>query len=93
MKVTKKKSTCEKAQLLLDTINKRRELEKIEKLLKEEFKALLGSEVAINADGVLISLDSRDRTNLDKKALSKDIDLSKYETVTTYNVMSVKKVS
>ena len=93
MKKTVKKTTCEKAQLLLDTINKRRELEKLEKQLKEDFKSLLGSELAIDANGILISLDERERTSLDKKALSEVVDLTKYETKSTYKVMSVKKVS
>ena len=89
---TVKKETSIKAQLLLETIEKRKKLEKIEKELKEEFKNLLGSEVAINANGILISLDDRDRTSLDKKALSEVIDLKPFEKITSYKVMSVKKV-
>jgi len=90
---TVKKETCKKAQLLLETINKRKELEKLEKTLKDDFKTLLGSEVAINADGVLITLTERERTNLDKKALAQVVDLSDFETTSTYNIMSVRKVS
>lgn len=89
---TVKKETSEKAKLLLNVIEQRKHLEKLEKELKNDFKALLGSEVAINASGILISLDSRNRTSLDKEALKAVIDLSPFEKVSSYQVMSVKKV-
>lgn len=91
MKRTVKKSVCNDALTLLEVIEQRKELEKREKYLKEKFKTLLGDEVAIDANGVLITLTERERTSLDKKELAKVVDLKKYEKKSTYKVMNVKK--
>ena len=91
MKTTVKKQTVNDALELFEVIEQRKVLEKREKELKESFKALLGEETALNANGILISLDERSRKSLDKKELAKVIDLKEFEKSTTYQVMSVKK--
>lgn len=92
MKKTIKKQTVIDANELFNVIEQRKTLEKREKELKASFKELLGEETAIDANGILISVTSRERKSLDKKALSKVIDLSDFESIKEYQVMSVSKV-
>ena len=92
MKKTVKKETVNKAQKLLEIIELRRELEKKEKELKTFFKTMLESEVAIDCNGILVTVEERTRKSLDKKELSKIVEIEKFEKVTTYKQLNVKKV-
>lgn len=91
MKKTVKKQVVSEAKMLFDIIEQRKELEKKEKELKAKFRVLLGSETALDANGVLITLTDRERKSLDKVELSKVVDLKEFEKTTQYQVMNVKK--
>jgi hypothetical protein len=93
MKTIRSQSDILKAQELFNLIEARKEIEKKERELKDYFKAM--GEVAIKANDILITLTEKERTNLDKLALTAflGIDkLSEFETTTHYQQVDVKKV-
>jgi len=93
MKTIRAKSDIQKAQELFDLIEARKEIEKKERELKDYFKAM--GEVAIKANDILITLTEKERTNLDKLALTAFLGPDKiheFETVTEYVQVDVKKV-
>ena len=93
MKTIKAKSDILKAQELFNLIEARKEIEKKERELKDYFKAM--GEVAIKANDILITLTEKERTNLDKLALTAFLGPDKiheFETVTEYVKVDVKRV-
>ena len=89
------KEKVELAERLLKVIEARKELEKEEKALKDTVKEIMGDEKILEAGPVLILLDERERTDLDKKRLVQDLgmDLIKqYETHSSFQVMTVRGV-
>jgi vacuolar-type H+-ATPase subunit I/STV1 len=90
---TQAKEKIEKAQELFNLISEMKILEERSKALKEYFKDAIESGV-LEAGNVIIVVEDRQRTNIDKKLLEKDLgDISKYETVTEFKQVSVKKVA
>jgi hypothetical protein len=87
------KEKVELAERLLKVIEARKELEKEEKSLKDSVKEIMGDEKVLEAGPVLILLDDRQRTDLDKKRMVQDLgmDLIKqYETSSSFQVMTVR---
>lgn len=87
------KEKVQLAERLLKVIETRKELEKEEKALKDEVKELMGDEKLLEAGPVLILLDDRQRTDLDKKRMIQDLgmDLIKqYETLSSFQIMTVR---
>lgn len=87
------KEKVQLAERLLKVIETRKELEREEKALKDEVKELMGDEKLLEAGPVLILLDDRQRTDLDKKRMVQDLgmDLIKqYETLSSFQVMTVR---
>lgn len=93
MKTIRSQSDILKAQELFNLIEARKEIEKKERELKDYFKAM--GEVAIKANDILITLTEKERTNLDKLALTAFLGPDKiheFETVTEYVQVDVKRV-
>lgn len=90
---TVSKTKIEKAERLAALIEMRKEIEKEEKLLKDFFKTELEISNVIEAGNVVIMKKDCKRTGLDKELLVQDLgDISKYETVTEYVQIDVRKV-
>ena len=90
---TQAKEKIQKAEELFNVMSELKILQEKEKALKEYFKDAVSTGV-LEAGNVMIVVEDRQRTNLDKKLLQKDLgDISKYETVTDYKQVSVKKVA
>jgi hypothetical protein len=90
---TQSKSTIELATQLLEVIELRKELEKNEKELKDRVKAIMGEEKVLDTGSVLILLDDRERTDLDKKRLTQELGMDlirQYETKSTFQIMTVR---
>lgn len=82
------------AKTLYKLVEDRKRLEKEEKELKDKIKLIMGSEKVLEADNIIILLDERERTDLDKKKMVTDLgmDLIKqYETKSTYQIMTIKE--
>lgn len=87
------KEKVELAERLLKVIEARKELEKEEKALKDTVKEIMGEEKVLEAGPILILLDDRQRTDLDKKRMVQDLgmDLIKqYETLSSFQIMTVR---
>lgn len=87
------KEKVELAERLLKVIEARKELEKEEKALKDTVKEIMGNEKMLEAGCVLILLDERERTDLDKKRMTADLGLElikRYETHSSFQVMTVR---
>jgi len=90
---TVSKTKIEKAERLAALIEMRKEIEKEEKSLKDFFKTELEISNVIEAGNVVIMKKDCKRTGLDKELLVQDLgDISKYETVTEYVQIDVRKV-
>ena len=87
------KEKVELAERLFKVIEARKELEKEEKALKDTVKEIMGDEKILEAGPILILLDDRQRTDLDKKRMVQDLgmDLIKqYETSSSFQIMTVR---
>lgn len=94
MKNTVKKEILEKAIELMQIIDRRRELDKQEKAIKDFFKAYCEQEgeTALLAGQILIIISEKERTTVDMEKMKADgIELKKYERVTKYKQMDVKR--
>lgn len=90
---TRDKETIELVSKLNEVIEARRVVEKHEKELKEQIKLIMGSEALLEAGSLMVLLESRSRSDLDKKALTQDLGedvVLKYTKTTTYSMMSIK---
>lgn len=88
------KENVEIAQKLFNTIEARKQLEKAEKELKDRVKELMGTEKMLDAGNILILLDDRERTDLDKKRMTLDLGLDlikQYETKSSFQIMTVRE--
>ena len=86
-------NNIELATSLLNTIELRKELEKKEKELKDQVRLIMGENKFMEAGEVIILLDERERTDLDKKTLKLDFGaelIEKYEKTSTFIVMNVR---
>lgn len=87
------KDKVELAERLLKVIEARKELEKEEKALKDSVKEIMGDEKMLEAGPVLILLDERQRTDLDKKRMVQDLGMDlirQYETTSSFQMMTVR---
>lgn len=87
------KEKVELAERLLKVIEARKELEKEEKALKDTVKEIMGDEKILEAGPILILLDDRQRTDLDKKRMIQDLGMElirQYETASSFQVMTVR---
>lgn len=93
MKTLRSKEDQQKANELKELLSQLKELQKREKELKEHFKSKLES--SVKCGDILITIDEKSRTSLDKKELTKDLGdkIKKYEKTTTYKVISLKDVA
>jgi uncharacterized pyridoxal phosphate-containing UPF0001 family protein len=87
---TKKFESIVKATQLIETIEKRRELEKLEKELKAFFRSIMKNENVLYLGRYVVLLEDKQRKNLDREKLSKVIDLSDFEKTTEYKTLSIK---
>lgn len=92
------KNDAQLALELLETIESRRRLEKREADLKSLFKIRMNnlSIDTITVGGVLISLQSKTRTSLDRKSLAAAFSeqiISKFEKISEYQQVDVKAVN
>ena len=98
MKPQSQKSDAQLALELKETIDRRREIEKREDELKSYFKTKLGSlgQDTASVGGILISLTSKSRTDIDKKAIAAQMGadwLKQFEKKTNYTQVDVKEIS
>ena len=93
MKNLRSKNDQEKATELKEILSIIKELSKREKELKEHFKNKLDG--AAKCGDILICVDEKSRTSLDKKELQKKLgdELKNYEKVTTYKTISLKEAA
>lgn len=93
MSTTQSKEKIEKAQELLSLIEKRKEIEDREADLKNYFKHEIGAGGVLEAGNVIILIEKKERSSLDKKAmeiaLGRDV-VHKFEKVTEYQQVTVK---
>lgn len=71
-------------------------MEKQEEHLKAYFKTEMGTEMILEAGNVVLILESKSRTSLDKKALEAELGhdvIVKFEKTTTYQCLNVKKAA
>ena len=81
---------------LANVIEMRKQLEKQEKTLKDQVKAWMENEAFLEAGQFFVTMDIRNRSDLDKDALQHDMGhefVLKYTKVSSYSVMSVKPTS
>lgn len=94
MKKTTNKDVLEKAIRLMQVIDRRKAFEKEEKELKDFFKTHLeeAQESSLLAGKILILISEKERTSLDRDALTKVMgeDIRKFEKVTTYKQVDIK---
>lgn len=90
---TESKKNIELAEKLFHAINLRKKFEAEETRLKKEVKDLMGESLVLEAGNVIIMIDERIRTDIDKKSLisemGKDV-VSKFEVLRAYEVMNVR---
>lgn len=91
----KQLTLADKAKQLFELVEQRKQIEKLEKQLKSEFKSLANNG-ALNLGGYTIIISESSRTGLNKKQLIADLGadfVSKYETVTTFQKLDIKKTA
>jgi len=91
---TQSQKNIELAQDLFNAIELRKELEKKEKELKEQIKLIMGEEKLLEAGSIFITLDDRERTDLDKKAMIQELGMDlikRFEKTSSFVMMSVKQ--
>lgn len=96
MKVLRKDEYKAKAKKLSEYIQKRRDLEKMEKELKEEFKGLMGDDLECKVGDYLMLLTEKTRKSLDKKKLVAKLGADKvkaFESETTYYTFDIKQAA
>lgn len=93
MKNLRSENDKQKAIELKKLIDQMKELSKREKELKEHFKSKLES--SAKCGDILVCIDERERTSLDKKELQKLLgdSIKEYEKTTTYKTISLKDVA
>ena len=94
MKILRKQEYKTKAEKLANYIEKRKELEKLEKDLKGEFKILMAESAVLKVGDYILTLTDKIRSSLDKKALiekcGKDF-VNAFEKVSSYKQFDIKK--
>lgn len=91
---TTKQENLELALKLFKTIENRKQIEKTETELKEQIKLIMGDETVLEAGDIFISLDERQRTDLDKAKMKEELGLEllkKFEKTSSFKVLSVVK--
>ncbi len=81
-----------KAQKLLSVIEQRKELDKLERELKQEFIRTMGVETVLVAGNVLMILSERSRHGIDAEMIRRDLGpevVKKYESHSTYLQLDV----
>ena len=89
---TQSKKTVELVLALHQAIEARKDLERTEKALKEQVRAIMGDETTLVAGDVVIALAERTRLDLNKDAIMHDFGhefFAKYEVKSTYTIMNV----
>lgn len=90
---TKSEAKIELVAHLARVIDVRKSLEKQEKDLKEQVKALMGDAMVLEAGDFSVVISQRNRRDLDKDAIAHDMGqdfVAKYTKVTTYDTMEIK---
>lgn len=92
---TVSKDKIEKAERLAALIEMRKEIEKEEKALKDFFKTEIDVSSFLEAGNVLITIEQCQRAGIDKNLLIAELGsgYKKFETVTEYQQVTVKKVA
>jgi len=93
MKSLRNDKDVELALDLLQAIQMRKAAEKLEKELKTHFKGKIGDHTMLKVGNVVISLEDRSRSDIDKVLLEQDHGkdfIKKYSKTTIYKQMSVK---
>lgn len=78
---------------LFAIIEQRKALEKAEKALKSDIKAVMGSALNLDAGLYAVIISERSRSDLDKTALEHDMGhdfIVKYSKRTSYEILEVK---
>lgn len=91
--ITQSKEKIEKAKELLSLIVARRDMEKKEAELKDYFKAEITDGV-LEAGKVIITLETKTRTSLDKKAMEEALGkdtVARFEKMTQYQQVNVQE--
>ncbi len=81
---------------LFEIIENRKAQDKIERELKEVLKGIMGSDATLEAGGFMVLLETRGRSDLDKKAILENEGLKfieKYSKHSEYEILTVKSMS
>jgi len=95
MKTTTSKKKIDQAKALIRFIQARKEAEKVEKELKSYWKIELKTDGAINAGGILITVEDCTRSSIDTKTLAAEMGaefVKKYTKITEFQKVSAKAV-
>lgn len=79
---------------LYQVIQERKQLEQTEKALKEEVRVVMGDQVELVADDVVVTREEASRESIDKEALVEEMGkdfVAKFTKVSTFEKMQVKK--
>jgi len=87
--------TIELVQTLVSLIEQRKESEKLERMLKDQIREIMGRELILEAGKFCVTISERTRRDLDKEAISHDMGqdfLAKYTKHSAYEIIEVKPV-
>lgn len=95
LKLLKNDSDQQKAALLFDLIEQRKEMEKKEKELKDYFRSVLSADQinVVHVGGYIVSVADRVTTTIDRKLMAEilgDDEVRKYEKKTPYQILDIK---
>lgn len=96
MKTVRSKKMIEMVAELAEIVEQRRELAKKEKQLKAQLDVALENEEAMKAGQWLVTATEKTRSSLDRKALEAEYgadEITRFEKVTTYRQIDLKKVA
>lgn len=92
---TTKKAIIDMVVQLNDLIELRRAQDKVERELKAVLKEFMGSDFMLEAGDLVVIIDPRTRTDLDRKALTIELGsekIKKFTKSTTYDVVTVRRI-
>lgn len=93
---TQKAAVISMVAQLFEIIENRKAAEKVEKELKEVLKGIMGEDATLEAGEFMVLLESRVRSDLDKKAILENEGpdfIAKYSKTTEYEILSVKSMA
>lgn len=95
MRITKSKAIIEKAEAFHALVEKRREIEKAEKLLRDYLRNEIGEDGALSAGNFVILLETRNRTDIDKKLLVEKLGSSveRFYKRSSYQIVNIKHIN